>query len=160
MAIRYKVRDVLQSLGENGWISLRGKGTYRQFAHSAKAGVVTVRYHSSSEELHPKSVSSVIRQAGNQRRRRGHMKKKVVAVPVVVLRTRTGYSAFSPSVDGCVTTAKTVDAALRQIKETLEFHLEGELLVKNRKKKAHAVLKDSFTDYGTDAVYASLLVQT
>jgi predicted RNase H-like HicB family nuclease len=87
------------------------------------------------------------------------MKKKVIAVPVVVLSTKNGYSAFSPSVDGCVTTAKTVDAALRQIKETLELHLEGELLVKNRRKKAHTVLKDSFADYGTDAVYASLLVQ-
>ena len=86
------------------------------------------------------------------------MRKKVIAVPVVVLRTKTGYSAFSPSVDGCVTTAKTVDAALRQIKETLEFHLEGELLVKNRRKKAQTVLKNSFADYGTDAVYASLLI--
>ena len=44
------------------------------------------------------------------------------------------------------------------MKDALEFHLEGELLVKSRKKKAHAVLKDSFADYGTDAVYASILV--
>ena len=81
------------------------------------------------------------------------MKKKVISVPVVVLRTRTGYSAFSPLVDGCVTTAKTVDAALRQIKETLELHLEGERLVKNR-KKTPTVLKHAFAEYGTDAVYA------
>jgi predicted RNase H-like HicB family nuclease len=86
------------------------------------------------------------------------MKKKTVSVPVIVLKTRTGYNAFSPVVDGCVATAKTVDAALKQIKEALEFHLEGELLVKSRKRTAHAVLKDSFADYGTDAVYASVLV--
>ena len=88
------------------------------------------------------------------------MKRKTVTVPVVLLKTSTGYNAFSPAVDGCVATAKTVDAALKQIKEALEFHLEGELLVKSRKRKAHAVLRDSFADYGTDAVYASVLVPT
>ena len=88
------------------------------------------------------------------------MKKKTISVPVIVLKTKTGYNAFSPTVDGCVATAKTVDAALKQIKEALEFHLEGELLVKSRRKKTHAVLKDSFADYGTDAVYASVLVPT
>lgn len=158
MRIRYKVRDILQVLGENGWISLRSRGAYRQFANSNRDGVVTVRYHSSSEELHPDSVANVLRQAGSHPRRRP-MKKKVISVPVVVLRTRTGYSAFSPLVDGCVTTAKTVDAALRQIKETLELHLEGERLVKNR-KKTPAVLKNAFAEYGTDAVYASLLIST
>jgi len=88
------------------------------------------------------------------------MKKNTISVPVIVLKTNTGYNAFSPAVDGCVVTAKTVDAALKQIKDALEFHLEGEALVKSRKKKAHAVLKDSFADYGTDAVYASVLVPT
>jgi hypothetical protein len=34
------------------------------------------------------------------------------------------------------------------------------LLVKSRKKKSHVVLRDSFADYGTDAVYASVLVPT
>jgi predicted RNA binding protein YcfA (HicA-like mRNA interferase family)/predicted RNase H-like HicB family nuclease len=158
MAIRYKVRDILQLLGESGWISLRSKGTYRQFAHPTREGVVTVRYHSSSEELHPKTMSSILRQAGNRRHGSGQMKRKVISIPVVVLKTKTGYNAFSPSVDGCATTAKTVDAALRQIKETLEFHLEGELIVKNRKKKAQTVLKHSFAEYGTDALYASLLI--
>jgi predicted RNA binding protein YcfA (HicA-like mRNA interferase family)/predicted RNase H-like HicB family nuclease len=157
MAIRYTVRDILQSLGENGWISLRSKRTYRQFAHPVRGSVVTVRYHSSSEQLHPKTAASILRQAGNRGRRNGHMKRKVIAIPVVVLKTKSGYNAFSPAVDGCVTTAKTVDAALRQIKETLEFHLEGQLLVKSR-KKARTVLKESFADYGTDAVYASLLI--
>jgi predicted RNase H-like HicB family nuclease len=88
------------------------------------------------------------------------VKKKTTSVPVVVLKTKTGYNAFSPAVDGCVVTAKTVDTALKRMKEALEFHLEGESLVKSRKKKAHAVLRDSFADYGADAVYASLLVPT
>ena len=158
MAIRYQVRDVLQLFGENGRILLRRKDNHRQFAHPSSGGVVTVSYRSSNEALHRKTVASILRQAGNRRRRNGQMKRKVISVPVVVLKTNTGYNAFSPSVDGCVATAKTVDAALKRIKEALEFHLEGELLVKSSKKKAHTVLKDVFADYGTDAVYASLLI--
>jgi predicted RNase H-like HicB family nuclease/predicted RNA binding protein YcfA (HicA-like mRNA interferase family) len=160
MAIRYKVRDVLQLLGEHGRILLRSVGRNRQYAHPTREGVVTVSYRSSNEELHPRTVASILRQAGHHKRRNGQMKRKVISVPVVMLKTRTGYSAFSPAVDGCVATAKTVDLAVRRIKEALEFHLEGELLVKSRKRKAHLVLKDSFADYGTDAVYASLLVST
>ena len=84
------------------------------------------------------------------------MKKKLTAIPVVILKTKTGYNAFSPAVDGCVATARTVDGAIKRIKEALEFHFEGERLVKNARRKAHAVLRDAFDDYGTDAVYASV----
>jgi predicted RNase H-like HicB family nuclease len=84
------------------------------------------------------------------------MKKRLTAIPVVILKTESGYNAFSPVVDGCVATARTVDGALKRIKEALEFHLVGERLVKNRRKRACAVLRDAFDDYGTDAVYASI----
>jgi len=85
-------------------------------------------------------------------------KKKQTAIPVVILRTATGYNAFSPAVDGCVATAKTVDGALKRIKEALAFHLEGELLVRKRKKTAQVTLRESFDDYGTDALYAAVEV--
>ena len=80
--------------------------------------------------------------------------RRSTAIPVVILRTKTGYNAFSPVVDGCAATARTVDSALKRIKEALEYHLEGERLVKNSRKTAHAVLRDTFDDYGTDALYA------
>jgi len=83
-------------------------------------------------------------------------KKQGTPIPVVILKTESGYNAFSPAVDGCVATARTVDGALKRIKEALEFHFEGERLVKNRRKRACAVLRDAFEDYGTDAVYASI----
>ncbi len=86
--------------------------------------------------------------------------RKSIAMPVVILRTKTGYNAFSPTVDGCVATAKTVDNALRRIKEALQFHLEGERLVKASRKTAQAVLRDTFDDYGTDAVYACVTVES
>ena len=84
------------------------------------------------------------------------MKKQNRTLPVVILKTATGYNAFSPEIDGCVATAKTVDKVLKQYKEAVQFHLEGELLVKSRRRKTHVVLKDAFADYGTDALYASI----
>jgi len=83
---------------------------------------------------------------------------KSKAVPVVVLRTGTGYNAFSPAVDGCVVTAKTIDGALKRMKEALAFHFEGEALLRKRGKPPLSTLRESFDDYGTDALYASIEV--
>jgi predicted RNase H-like HicB family nuclease len=84
------------------------------------------------------------------------MKKSNLNLPVIILKTATGYNAFSPEIDGCVATGKTVDNVLKQYKEAVQFHLEGERLVKNIRRKSHVVLKDAFDDYGTEAVYASI----
>ena len=85
--------------------------------------------------------------------------KKVISIAVVVLKTRTGYNAFSPAVDGCVVSDKTIDKTLRRMREALEFHFEGlHLLKQHRTKTTEKILKDSFKDYGEDAVYASLQI--
>jgi predicted RNase H-like HicB family nuclease len=87
------------------------------------------------------------------------VKKRLVLIPVVILKTRTGYSAFSPVVEGCAATDKTIDRTLNRMKESLEFHLEGLTLVKATKKIPPAkVLTKSFADYGTDAFYATVKV--
>jgi predicted RNase H-like HicB family nuclease len=86
------------------------------------------------------------------------IKKRRTAIPVVILKTATGYNAFSPAVDGCVATAKTIDGAMRRIKEALAFHLEGEMLMRKCRKTPQATLRDSIDDYGTDAFYASVEV--
>lgn len=67
---RYKVRDVLHLLRKDGWVLFRSKGSHQQFAHPAKNGVVTVSYHSSNEDLHPKTLASILRQAGLSSRKR------------------------------------------------------------------------------------------
>ena len=86
------------------------------------------------------------------------MKKKhqTLAIPVVILKTKSGYNAFSPVVDGCIVTAKSLDSALKRITEALEFHLEGDLLIKYRRLNASKKLKDAFQQYDTDALYASV----
>ena len=44
---------------------------------------------------------------------------------VIIEKSENNYSAYSPDVLGCVTTAKTVEETLSMMKEALEFHFEG-----------------------------------
>jgi predicted RNA binding protein YcfA (HicA-like mRNA interferase family) len=57
-----KVRDVVVLLRRHGWRLARQRGSHRQFAHPTKAGVVTVA-GSLSDDLHPKTFASILRQA-------------------------------------------------------------------------------------------------
>ncbi|OFZ79222.1 MAG: hypothetical protein A2583_01030 [Bdellovibrionales bacterium RIFOXYD1_FULL_53_11] len=84
--------------------------------------------------------------------------KKFIFIPVVILKTRTGFNAFSPVVDGCVVSDKTIDKTLERMKETLEFHFEGLQLIKQIGTNTGKVLRGSFEKYGEDAVYASLKI--
>jgi len=44
---------------------------------------------------------------------------------IVVEKTKTGFSAYSPDIDGCIATGTTTEEVEKNIKEALEFHLEG-----------------------------------
>jgi len=44
---------------------------------------------------------------------------------VVVEETETGYSAFSPDLDGCVATGATREEVERFMLEAIQFHLDG-----------------------------------
>ena len=44
---------------------------------------------------------------------------------VVIEKGKQNYSAYLPDVPGCVSTGNTIDETLHNIKEALEFHLEG-----------------------------------
>jgi predicted RNase H-like HicB family nuclease len=44
---------------------------------------------------------------------------------VVVEKTATGYSAYSPDLDGWVATGKSRDEVERKMLEAIEFHIEG-----------------------------------
>ena len=44
---------------------------------------------------------------------------------VVVEATKTGFSAFSPDLDGCIATGKTRKEVETLMKESMQFHLEG-----------------------------------
>ena len=83
-------------------------------------------------------------------------KRKHIKIPVVILKTSTGFSAHSPIIDGCAATGKTIDNTLKKIKKALAFHLEGEQLVKNKINIPNKVLKEAFSEYEDDAFYATI----
>jgi len=44
---------------------------------------------------------------------------------IVVEQTETGYSAYSPDLDGCVATGSTRKEVESQMQEAIAFHLDG-----------------------------------
>ncbi len=44
---------------------------------------------------------------------------------IVVERTGTGFSAYSPDVPGCVTTGRTEEETEANMREVIAFHLDG-----------------------------------
>jgi predicted RNase H-like HicB family nuclease len=44
---------------------------------------------------------------------------------IVLEKTATNYSAYVPDLPGCVATGFTLEEAEREIKEAIEFHIEG-----------------------------------
>ncbi len=58
-----KVGEVLKLLRKDGWRLVCQTGSHRQFQHSSKPGTVTVA-GKRSEDLKPKTLASIFRQAG------------------------------------------------------------------------------------------------
>ena len=44
---------------------------------------------------------------------------------IILEPTSTGYSAYSPDLDGCVAAGDSRDETVALMKEAIEFHLEG-----------------------------------
>ena len=44
---------------------------------------------------------------------------------IVIEKTGTGYSAYSPDLDGCVATGATREEVERSMREAIAFHLDG-----------------------------------
>jgi predicted RNase H-like HicB family nuclease len=44
---------------------------------------------------------------------------------IVLEQTRTGYSAYSPDLPGCVSTGRTREKAEANMREAIEFHIQG-----------------------------------
>jgi len=44
---------------------------------------------------------------------------------VVIEKAESGFSAYSPDLPGCVSTGRTREDAERNMREAIEFHLDG-----------------------------------
>jgi len=46
---------------------------------------------------------------------------------IILEKTETGYSVYSPDLPGCVSVGETPEDAEKNMREAIEFHLEGML---------------------------------
>lgn len=44
---------------------------------------------------------------------------------IVIEPTQTGFSAYSPDLPGCISTGQTREEVQRNMREAIEFHVEG-----------------------------------
>ena len=44
---------------------------------------------------------------------------------IIIERTQTGFSAYSPDLPGCVSTGATRQEVEENMKEAIDFHIEG-----------------------------------
>ena len=44
---------------------------------------------------------------------------------VIIEKTDTGYSAYSPDIEGCIATGKTKEDVEKNFHDAIEFHIEG-----------------------------------
>lgn len=44
---------------------------------------------------------------------------------IVIEETSTGFSAYSPDLDGCVSTGQTREEVESNMREAIEFHMDG-----------------------------------
>ena len=58
-----KVREAIKVVEDNGWELVRMKGSYRQYKHPAKRGLVTIP-GKMNDDLAPGTVNSILKQAG------------------------------------------------------------------------------------------------
>jgi len=44
---------------------------------------------------------------------------------IVIEKTKSGFSAYSPDLEGCVATGATREQVEKEMKKAIEFHLDG-----------------------------------
>ena len=67
--------------------------------------------------LHPKTLSSALKQAQSEDELRRFL--------VIVEEGENNLSAYSPDLPGCIATGETYDETLQNMYEAIEFHLEA-----------------------------------
>jgi predicted RNA binding protein YcfA (HicA-like mRNA interferase family) len=58
-----KIREIIRQIEDDGWFLVRTRGSHRQYHHASKLGTVTIAGHP-RQDLHPKTLSSILKQAG------------------------------------------------------------------------------------------------
>jgi predicted RNA binding protein YcfA (HicA-like mRNA interferase family)/predicted RNase H-like HicB family nuclease len=114
-----KVRDMIRRIEVDGWALRAIRGSHRQYTHPTQPGRVTVPGHP-GDDLSSGMIRSILKQASLTRK--GFEMRRYA---VVIEKTGTGFGAYVPDLPGCVSTGRTVEETERNIREAIEFHLDG-----------------------------------
>jgi len=57
---------------------------------------------------------------------------------VIIEKTTTGFSAYSPDLPGCIATGRTRKLVEREMHEAIEFHIEGLKLADEEVPEPHS----------------------
>ncbi len=109
-----KIKAIIKILENDGWYFSPTKGSHRQFKHLTTSGLVTV-----SGKLSDKITIGT----HNEHFQTGGVQE--MRYLIVIEETKTGFSAYSPDVDGCVATGKTKQDIEQNMQQAMEFHLQG-----------------------------------
>lgn len=63
MPPRYKVREIVKLIENDGWQHVATRGSHRQYKHGSKPGRVTIP-GKMSDDVSPAMAASILRQAG------------------------------------------------------------------------------------------------
>lgn len=56
---------------------------------------------------------------------------------IVIEKTKTGFSAYSPDINGCIATGATKQQVEKNMKGAIEFHLDGMLMEDQKIPHSH-----------------------
>lgn len=68
-----------------------------------------------NDDLAPGTKNSILKQSGTE----------MNPYLVIIEKTATGFSAYSPDLPGCVATGRTRKGVEKEIHDAIEFHIEG-----------------------------------
>jgi predicted RNase H-like HicB family nuclease len=109
-----KIRDVIKMLEDDGWSMVRQPRLAQTFQARVEA-----RTRHGRREARGRSGARNAEQCLEAGR------AEAMKYLIVIERTSTGYSAYSPDLPGCIATASTQDELQREMKEAIAFHLDG-----------------------------------
>ncbi|HSA05935.1 MAG TPA: type II toxin-antitoxin system HicB family antitoxin [Candidatus Gastranaerophilales bacterium] len=65
---------------------------------------------------------------------------------IIIEKSKNGFGAYAPDVEGCVAVGKTVEETMKNMQEALEFHIQS--LIKDGLPVPEAVTQSAYAKVG------------
>ena len=115
-----KVKDTIKHVEAAGWMLSRTRSSHRQYRHADRPGLVTIA-GKPSDTLHPKDVGEHHEAGGHE----GRLMTERRYLIVIEGAEGQNFSAYAPDLPGVVATGATEAECEREMRDAIEFHLEG-----------------------------------